>query len=124
MHYIYCMRRDPQSFSHLCGLLLGAKAPRIVWVYTTSLIRLDFQDWAKIRRITLPLKSPAPTALGLFHLTRNKLRSTSLDWWMEASRIVWWYATFMIPLDFQDWVGVLCTRRLVFQRTQAMEKRS
>jgi len=66
MHYIYCMRRDPQSFPHMCGLLLGAKAPRIVW----------------------------------------------------------WYATSMIRLDFQNWVGVLCTRRLVFQRTQEMEKRS
>ena len=77
-----------------------------------------------IRRISLPSKSPAPTALGLFHLTRNKLCSTGVDWWMEAPRIVWWYATSMIRLDFQDWVGVLCTRRLVFQRTQAMEKRS
>ena len=73
-----------------------------------------------IRRITLPLNSPAPTSLGLFHLTQG----ISLDWWMEAPRIVWWCATFMIPLGFQDWVGVLCTGRLVFQRTQAMEKRS
>ena len=88
------MLRDPQSFSHLCGLLFGAKAPRIVWWYAT----LHYYTY---KLFSLPLKSPAPTALGLFHLTRNKLRSTSLDWWMEAPRIVWWYATFMIPQGFQ-----------------------
>ena len=84
------MLRDPQSFSHLCGLLLGAKAPRIVWWYATL-------HYYMYKLFSLPLKSPAPTALGLFHLTRNKLRSTILDWW---------YATSMIGYEFsvpEDW---------------------
>ncbi|XP_073267775.1 G-type lectin S-receptor-like serine/threonine-protein kinase At4g27290 [Populus alba] len=52
---------------------------------------------------SLRLKSPAPTALGLFHLTRNKLRSTILDWW---------YATSMIGYEFsvpEDCLKVVST---------------
>jgi hypothetical protein len=133
MHYIYW----PTKFFLICGgfswelipvcfCVLNALLKKFEFFLFFSLLQINifWCFWIILMRWYQKYFLKNKKNIILIHFQVKNTLKNNRNHTRSSTEEVWWYASSMIRLDFQDWIGVLCTRRLVFQRTQAMEKRS